>query len=241
MGLTVSITQPTYLPWLGYFDLISRADVFVLLDTVQFEKQSWQSRNRIRTKNGVVHWITVPIKHSSLDTVIRDTEIAPNPNTWRRKHASTIQQNLGRAPYYDELFEIFNPIIQDGKQTLLADLNFDFISAVAHGLKLDTQIVRSSELSISGDRIEFLLSICQYYGASCYYSNAGSSAYLEPERPRFSREGVNIMYQDWTHPQYSQVGDGFLSHLSCIDALACMGVSNLGTIIKKYARIKINA
>ncbi len=232
--MTVAISQPTFLPWLGYFNLIATADVFVLLDTVQFEKQSWQSRNRVRTTQGEVQWLSVPVSDQPLSTPIQDIRIAPNPPGWRRKQVKTIEQHLRRAPFFKEAEALYQTILGDtAAQTLLADLNIDFIHAVTQALGVNTKLVRCSELPVSGGRADLLLDVCRHFGASTYYSNAGSSVYLEASRPEFAAAGVNIVYQSWPHPEYVQTGAGFVSHLSCIDAIACMGTEAAATAVKK--------
>lgn len=232
MSLTISITQPTYLPWLGYFDLINRSDVFVILDTVHFQKQSWQSRNRIRTSDGSIQWISVPISRKSANKHISEIEIAINPNTWRKKHTLTIQHNLGSAPFYGEIIEIIDTVVTSGSQPYLADLNYDFIVSVVNSLNINTEIVRLSELEIHGTRVELLINICRNFGARTFYCNAGSASYLENDRHKFYEQGLEIQYQNWFHPKYIQMGDGFVSHLSCLDALACVGANRVEEFIK---------
>lgn len=231
--MTIAISQPTFLPWLGYFNLIAKADVFVLLDSVQFEKQSWQSRNRMRTTQGDVQWLSVPISDQSLNTPIREIRIAPNPPGWRRKQVKTIEQHLSKAPFFKESEVLYQSILGNSTtHTLLADLNIQFIQEIVQAFRLKTLLVRSSDLPVSGARAELLLNVCQHFKATTYLSNAGSSVYLEAYRPDFEGAGVNIVYQDWLHPEYKQTGVGFVSHLSCIDALANMGVEEAAMAVK---------
>lgn len=231
--MTVAITQPTFLPWLGYFNLVATADVFVVLDTVQFEKQSWQTRNRVRTRKGEVLWLPVPVVDMPLSTLIKDIRIAPNPPTWRRKLFATLDQNLARAPFYKEARELARIVLEpDTPHELLAEMNIDFIRGVARAFGLKAQILRSSELPGEGVRADLLLGLCRHFGADRYYSNAGSSVYLEESRPMFAEAGVEIVYQQWSHPEYQQAGEGFVSHLCCLDAIACMGVEQAGASVR---------
>jgi hypothetical protein len=222
--MTVAISQPTFLPWLGYFNLIASADVFVLLDTVQFEKRSWQSRNRVRTTRGDIQWLSVPVSGQPQSTSIHDIRIAPDPPGWRRKQVKTIEQNLRRAPFFEEVEALYRTILgESATHTFLADLNIDFIHAVNRILGIDTRLVRCSELPVNGKRADLLLDVCRHFGATTYLSNVGSAVYLEASRLEFAAADMDIIYQNWPHPEYGQTGPGFISHLSCIDAIACMG------------------
>jgi len=232
MSFTVSITQPTYLPWLGYFNLIAKSDVFVFLDTVQFEKQSWQSRNRIRTRKGEVKWLPVPIKSHDLNTTVENIEVASNRQIWKRKQLLTLEHSFGKAPFFKEAQSLYNTILKDNSYDLLADMNIEFIKCVVSAFGLKTKIVRCSELSVNGTQAELLLDICKYFKATQFYCNSGSSVYLESSRLDFKKEGVEITYQEWPHPEYQQSGDGFISHLSCLDAIACLGVDVTADMIR---------
>lgn len=231
MGKTIAITQPTYLPWLGYFDLVARADVFVFLDSVQFEKQSWQSRNRIRTPKGDVQWLSVPIRKQSLSTVIKDIEIAPNPPGWRGKQMKTIAANLQKAPSFADAEMALGPALGED-HAYLAELNMAFIKQVAGELGARTQFVRASKLPCTGGRDQLLLNICNHFEADRYYSNAGSSIYLEESRSNFESQGVELVFQNWLHPTYEQHGIGFVSHLSIIDTIAAVGWGGVREFLK---------
>ncbi len=220
---TIAITQPTFLPWLGYLDLIVQADTFVFLDDVQFEKQSWQSRNRIRTKNGESIWLSVPIKKASLETKIFAIEIAEGNGVWRKKIYKSIEQNLSRAPFWSECDELLSRTLLDGSKSNLAELNIGFISEAAKKVAPSTELLLCSDLDVQGVREEKLLNLCEKLSADRYYSNAGSAVYLEEEREKFEARGIRLEFQEWEHPEYRQNGPGFVSHLAFVDALACLG------------------
>lgn len=226
MAKTIVITQPTFLPWMGYFDLVAQSDVFVILDSVQFEKQSWQSRNRIRTPNGEVLWLSVPVKQQPLETIVKDIQIASNPPLWRKKQLKTIYANLQKAPCISEVRRIVGSVF-DKNHSNLADMNIDFIKILSRELGIERHFVRSSELSVKGKREELLLNLCKYFECDRYYSNAGSAVYLEKSRSAFSENGILLEFQQFEHPIYEQQGAGFISHLSVIDAIAAVGVDRL--------------
>jgi len=233
MTNTVSISQPTYLPWTGYFDLILKSDYFIFLDDVQLEKQSWQTRNRLRTISGDILWLSVPVRKSPLSSLIKDIEIAPNPPGWRRKQMKSVNACLSRASFFNEIHELVESIFSQ-PFTSLCDNNIAIIKLICSHLGIKTNFYLSSSLGISGSREDRLLSICKHFGASTYYSNKGSSAYLSPFHSQFTTSGISLKFQEWPHPIYSQGKLDFFSHLSILDALAYMGKSQLLSFMNSH-------
>jgi len=208
-----AIMQPTYLPWLGYFDLIRSVDVFVILDHVQFEKRSWQQRNRILTKNGVLY-LTVPvITKSKFFQPISTVEI-DQTQKFQSKHMGSILNAYSKKSNTHLLADIEK--IFDKKQTLLADLNMDFIRWGMELMGLNARIARSSELAVEGNKVEALIDICKKVGCDQYLSPLGSAGYIE-ENNLFGQMGIELTYQNYDHPTYDQGHEPFESHLSFID------------------------
>jgi hypothetical protein len=225
---TVGIQQPTYLPWLGYFEQIARADVFVILDTVQFEKRSWQNRNRLKTTAGEVFWLTVPVSDLPLETPIKDITVAQN-NPWRKKHLGSIRASLGAAPHFKTHF----PAIEAWLNTetdRLAQVNVGGIKAMMEILGIKTRLVWASEMDLDGKRSDLVLAICKALGADAYYSAAGSSSYLNTQI--FADAGISVAFQEWPHPTYSQDGGAFVSHLAAVDALMHVGADTVRSYLK---------
>jgi hypothetical protein len=216
----VAIQQPTYLPWLGYFEQIARADVFVFLDIVQFEHRSWQNRNRLKTVAGDVFWLSVPVTDLPLDTPIKDVTIAAANKSWRKKHLGSIRANLGSAPYFKQYFPIIEQWLTTD-YTLLADLNIAGIMAMVELLKIETRILRASDLPVEGARSDLVLSICRALNANEYYSAAGSKSYLDTAL--LAEHGITTTFQEWVHPAYEQGSSPFVPQLAAIDALMHVG------------------
>jgi WbqC-like protein family len=216
--MRIAITQPTYLPWLGYFDLIDQVDTFVVLDTVQFEKQSWQQRNRIKTPTGLM-WLTVPVEFRGLlGQKIQEVEI--RDPAFGRKHLRGIEVNYGRARFFGEYFPQISSILQEcSPGTLLVDLNLRLLSWFLEILDIQTPVVRASSLAQEGKRTELLANICQKLGASQYVSPLGSAVYLLDEMSSFRACGVEISFQNYTHPEYRQLFPPFASHACVLDLL----------------------
>ncbi|MEN3158825.1 WbqC family protein [Alkalimonas sp. NCh-2] len=218
----IAISQPTYLPWLGYFQQIAQVDCFVFLDNVQFEKQSWQSRNRIKDHQDNVIWLSVPVARHALDAPIMDIALANQRINWQRKHLNSVKTYLAKTPYLAEVVELIEPVFNTPYDRL-ADLNIALIRSVCRRLGLETPLLKASELGVSGQKADLLLAILQQLNADSYLANQGSRVYLEQERARFAAQGIQLCYQNWEHPMYHQKGQQFISHLAWLDAICYLG------------------
>lgn len=224
--MTAVIMQPTYLPWMGYFDLMDSADAFVLLDTVQFEKQSWQQRNRIKTGDAESKWLTVPVIQG-LKQKIKDVRIEGS-NPWRRKHWGTICQHYKRAPYWNLYSEGLSALYSQD-WSYLFDWNVAVITFLKEQFGIRTKILRASDIPVSGDRVGLLVNICRYLKTDVYLSPVGSADYIA-ENNIFSSEGITLIYQQFTHPVYRQLYGEFMAYMSAIDLLFNEGPSSLEII-----------
>ena len=227
--MRIAITQPTYLPWLGYFDLLDQVDKFVLLDTVQFEKRSWQQRNRIKTPTGLL-WLTVPVVfRGRLGQRIVDVKIR-EADFWR-DHLRAVELNYRRAPFIDEYYPALSELLRSASSgPRLAELNIGLLRWLAEALGIETPIVRSSELAVDGKRTHLLAEICSLSGATTYVSPLGSADYLLNELPILTGCGVNLLFQHYEHPTYRQLFPPFQAHASVLDLLFNEGENALAII-----------
>jgi hypothetical protein len=223
--MQISIMQPTYVPWLGYFDLIDQSDMFVFLDDVQFEKQSWQQRNRIKTNNGWI-WLTIPVIQK-FGQKISETRIN-YAKKWNEKHLKSICYNYHTAAFYDSLNDRLEEIYTTPYEFLI-DFNMTIIRWFCEELGMHPQFIRSSELSVAGTKTERLLNICQDLHADTYLSPMGSSTYIEKNN-LFHDSGIILKYQHFKHPQYSQLWGDFIPYLSALDLLLLHGHNSLPII-----------
>ncbi|HEQ60092.1 MAG TPA: hypothetical protein ENN74_00625 [Firmicutes bacterium] len=233
LKVIVTIHQPQYLPWLGYFGKILMADAFVLLDTVQYVKNEWQNRNRLRTPQGW-QWITVPVEYhfpqSLLDTRINNRE------PWRRKHPKTLRQLYGKAPCFAEHFDYFDALYARPWERL-AELNCEVVAQLMKTFDIQVPVYRASELIVKETHpTGRLIEICRRLGASGYLSGANGRNYLEVER--FHKAGLELRFQAFVHPTYEQQYPGFESHLSALDALFCCGAEQTRSLIEKGNRVE---
>lgn len=224
---TVAIMQPTYLPWMGYFDLIDSCDTFVFLDCVQFDKRSWQQRNRIKSAGGEL-LLTVPVLvKNRREQKIRDAQI-DRTRGFAAQHLSSLRHAYSKAPHYAPHADALAAIL--GKDhLLLADLNIELIEFLSAALGVRTGTLRSSTLPAQGSKVERLLSICEELGADHYLSAAGSRAYIE-QNNLFLKHGMRVTYQEYAHPVYRQEHGEFLSHLSVVDLLFNEGPAALSIL-----------
>lgn len=215
--MKIAISQPAYLPWLGYFDLIDQVDTFVLLDSAQFEKQSWQQRNRIKTPTGL-QWLTVPVLfRGRFGQRIQDVEIR-DPEFFRN-HLRAVELNYRRSPFFDKYFPEFSEILQSHSSGLLVDLNRHLIQWFCEVLSIQTKVVRSSDLDEKGKRSELLVNLCQRLQAESYLSPLGSAVYLLHDLNQFSEAGIEVEFQHYEHPEYRQLFAPFQSHASTLDLI----------------------
>ena len=223
--MIVSINQPAYLPWLGYFDRINMSDTHIVLDHVQFEKNSITNRNKVRTKHGW-SWLTVPVKTKGGfgDLAINKLEIGGLP-TWSKKHLNTICASYSKARYFSHYIDFFENIYIEREWSNLNSLMKEISQYILHELNIDVEIIYSTDLDIKENKNELLLEICEKFEATTYISGPFGRDYLDTKL--FSDNGIDVEYHDYQHPIYSQTYDGFESHMSIIDLLFNHGPNSL--------------
>ena len=224
---TLVVLQPGYLPWLGFFDQMRRSDIFVFYDDVQFDKNGWRNRNRIKSPGGEPHWLSVPVRVGSLSQRILETEI-DNRQPWARKHTGTIRQFYARAPFVKRYLPELEELLAGRRWELLVDLDAAVIELMCGWLGIHRQIMRSSELGVEGERSQRLLDICLRLGASRYLSGSAARDYLNVEL--FASRGVEVLWQDYKHPVYAQQHGEFVPFLSAIDLLLNCGEQSASII-----------
>jgi hypothetical protein len=217
----LAVVQSSYIPWKGYFDLIGRADVFVLLDDVEFSKNSWRNRNRIKTAAGP-RWLTIPVRISGHShDAIKDIEIA-DP-LWGRRHWDALAASYRHAPHFREMRPSLEPLFLDGAgEPRLSQINFRFITAICALLGIATTIRWSMEFSLPEGRNERLIALCRQAGATEYISGPAARAYLDVEQ--FARAGIAVSFMSYEgYPEYPQLYPPFDHEVSILDLLFNVG------------------
>jgi hypothetical protein len=212
----IAIVQSNYLPWKGYFDMIAAVDEFILYDEVQYTRRDWRNRNKFKTPQGL-QWLTVPVKVKGryLQT-IKETEI--DGDAWREAHWKSLTHNYGKAPYYHDVTALIEPILLDGKQTSLSDLNTDLLKAICGYLGISTRIRQASEYDLQEGKSERLLGVCLATGATTYVSGPAAQDYLD--QSLFADAGVTVEWFEYSgYPVYPQLWGDFEHGVSILDLL----------------------
>jgi hypothetical protein len=216
--MKVAIHQPHYLPWLGYLAKWAQADVFIFLDTVQYERNGWQNRNRIKTKDGP-QWLTVPVS-APLGTTIAEVAIDARQD-WARRHLRAIELAYARAPWADR----YRPELRafyERKWTALAPLAVASATWLAGAAGVQTPARLASELGVTvTDPTERLVALCRAVGGTTYLAGRDGARYMDLRR--FADAGLEVLAQAYSHPVYPQAHGEFVPNLSALDLVLMNG------------------
>lgn len=220
-----TISQPRYMPYLGYFHRLALSDVFVALDTVQFKAREWDRRNKIRVHGGRGWtWLTVPVMRAPRETVVREIRINNSAN-WQERHWRTLECSYKRAPYFDRYASGLRAFYRH-RYDSRRDLNYEMTLYFCHCLGVFPEIVLASTLESTGTSTDLLVNLCQVVQADTYFSGVDGYRYIEEER--FAQAGISVIYQDYNHPVYSQShGRPFLPYMGIVDLLFNCGPASL--------------
>lgn len=230
----IAIAQPTFLPWVGWFDLADQVDLFIILDDVAFSKQSWQQRNRIRTRNGL-EFLSVPVKTSGrLGQRIAECELVDQ--LFVVKIVKSIQANYSKTPFYEANINGLVTTLQTAaSMSRLVELNCALISWIAARLEVTTPMIRASTLNAGGERGEHVAVICECVEANRYLSPAGAESYLIEDKHAFERRGIEVLIHIYEHPEYVQRFSPFIPFASALDLIFNLG-SAAGEVMRSGRR-----
>jgi WbqC-like protein family len=231
----VAIHQPTFLPWLGWWDKLVRADVLVLLDDVQFPKKGGTWMNRVRMLvGGEASWMTMPVDRAYGGTrLVREMRIDES-KPWRENMLATIRGSYARAPFAREVLPVVEEALAASTDRV-AELNERAIQLLAGRLGLDTsKLVHQSELGVPGEGTELLVELCRAVGGDTYLSGDGSDGYLEKDA--FAAGGVALTFQEFTPPRYQQPAASYVTGLSVVDALMSCGLRETAELLEEGRR-----
>jgi hypothetical protein len=244
--MLVTIHQPHYLPWLGYLHRMAQADLFILLDHVQFERGNYQNRTRIRVNNGVnsaPHWLTVPVEQHSQKERIADKRVE-NRLDWARAHFETLRRSYGSAGYFGAYAADLRAVYSTQWERL-ADLNDALLEILRRAFDIRTPLLKSSTLGVGGQKSELVLNLCRAVGAKALLVGLGGSrAYLD--RAAFAEAGIELRFQEFTHPQYVQRAHGakatpFTPGLSAVDLLFNRGAASRDVLFDVKSEVRLAA
>jgi hypothetical protein len=219
----VVIHQPDFLPWLGFFDRLVRADLYIALDHVQFVSggsRSWTHRDRIKTPAGP-RWLSLSVQKAPLGTAIRDVRLAAGTR-WREQNLNLLRENYRQAPYFGEVFPCVESLYGRADERMV-DMNLASIDLLQDLLGIEIPRVLSSSLEPQGSSNEMLVDLLRKCGATHYLSGLGARAYLDGLP--FAAAGVKVLWQSFRHPVYPQLHGDFVPELSAIDLLFNCGAA----------------
>ena len=225
----VVIHQPDFAPYLGFFHRFLHADMYIALDHVQFvsSSRSWTNRDKIKTAQGE-KWLTVSVNKAPRDTAINQIELS-NTNNWRQDNFRLLEQNYRKAPYYSELLPELERLYAR-PFVLLRDFNMTFIELLMDMLDVRIPWKWSSDLEPEGSKNELLVNLLKKVSATHYLSGVGARDYFEPTP--FANAGIDVIWQSFNHPLYSQQFGSFLPYLSVLDMLFNCGIKTSREILR---------
>lgn len=210
--------QPPYLPHPAFLDKVARADIWVVQDDLQYAKQEWQNRNRIRTAGGW-RWLTIPV-HAGSRTPIDAVRVA-DPR-WAPRHRRILEQHYSRSPFLARLEPLFGAAAR-ATEPRLADVALATTQALMAAFGIATPVVRASELELPEedhlDPTRRLIALCRRLSCGTYISGAGGRDYLDVAA--MHRAGIEPRWQRFELPPYEQLHTGFVPGLSAVDLLLC--------------------
>ena len=227
MNRLVVVHQPDFLPWLGFFDRLLRADLYVALDCVQYINRGWMHRDRIKTPLGP-QWLSLSVKKSPRGTPMREIRLSEEAQ-WRDGNLALIRQNYRSAPFVDDLMPHLETLYRLPTMSLV-EFNLASIGMLMDQFDINTQLIMASSLSPQGKGNDLIVDILRRVGATHYLSGEGARAYFEPGP--FAAAGIEVVWQDFEHPVYPQMHGAFVPMLSAIDMLFNCGVKRARELLR---------
>jgi hypothetical protein len=215
MSKKVAVLQSNYIPWKGYFDIINSVDEFIFYDEVQYTKNDWRNRNKIKTQNGI-QWITIPVRQESLDQKICDVKVSfPG---WAEKHWRTLVTNYSKAPCFNYFRQPFEKFYSGIKTESISEINQQAIRFVNSLLNIKTQVTTSRTYKLMEGKNERLVDLIRQAGGTEYWSGPAAKSYLDEHL--FHEAGIKIKWMDYSgYKEYHQLFPPFEHSVSIVDLL----------------------
>jgi len=225
----VVVHQPDFIPYLGFFDRLLYADIYVVFDNVQYVRSSrgWTSRDKIKTRNGE-KWISISTKAAARDTDIKEIMLAED-DSWKQNHLNIIRECYKKAPFYDEIMPYIEALYSF-ECTRMMDFTMQSIKMLLTLFEIDTEIVYASSLNVSGKSNVLIADIMHKLNEKIYLSGTGAEDYYDAKV--YEEAGIKVVWQDFSHPVYPQQFGDFIPYLSSIDLLFNCGIKKSREILK---------
>ena len=212
----IAIVQSNYIPWKGYFDLINSVDEFIILDEVQFTKNDWRNRNKIKSRTGL-EWLSIPVRQENLGQTISSTRVLDG--RWAGKHWKTICHNYSRSVHFDAYAKIVEQVYAEAAalQTL-SEVNLLFIQRICELMGITTTISSCTDYELRGDRVERLINLCHHAGGDTYLSGPAARMYMN--ETAFDNSGIALEWMDYSgYGKYNQLFPPFEHGVTILDLL----------------------
>lgn len=221
MSKTVVIHQPDFMPYMGFFHRFLKADVYVVLDHVQFVygSRGWTHRDKIKTPNGP-QWLTISVEKAPRSTPINEIVLSDQVD-WRQRHLAVLKQNYSRAPYFAEVWPHLEALYAEPYE-MLASFNLSSIRMLMGLFDIDIPLVISSKMDPKGYKNDLMVDLVKKACGTHYLSGVGARDYFDAQP--FDEAGIEVVWQDFDHPQYAQLHGEFEPYLSSIDLLFNCGI-----------------
>lgn len=229
MPKKVAVLQSNYIPWKGYFDIINSVDEFIFYDEVQYTKNDWRNRNKIKTQNGV-QWLTIPVRVESLDQKISEAKVSMH--NWADKHWRTLVTNYSKANAFKQYRDRFEKFYAGITSEYLSEINQQAIAFINSLLNIQTMITNSTQYNLSEGRNERLLDLILQAGGTEYFSGPAAKSYIDENL--FNEAGVKITWMDYSgYKEYNQLFPPFEHGVSIVDLIFNEG-DNAITYLKSH-------
>lgn len=226
----VVIHQPDFMPYLGFFDRLCKADIYVILDTVQYVRntsRAWTSRDKIKTKQGE-KWITISTQKAPRDTAIKDILLS-DEIPWKENNLNLIKENYHKSLFYDEIFPYVEQLYSTPCEKLV-DFNIMSIQMLIDLFDIEIDIRKASDMDTKGKNNTLVVDIVKKVGCHKYLSGIGARDYYDPMV--YKNAGIEVIWQDFKHPVYPQQFGDFIPNLSSIDLLFNCGIEKSKAILR---------
>ncbi|MFY0518403.1 WbqC family protein [Lysinibacillus sp. UGB7] len=215
----VAVLQSNYIPWKGYFDIINDVDLFIFYDDVQYTKNDWRNRNKIKVENET-KWLTIPV--GAKKQLIN--EVTLEDRSWQKKHWNSLSQHYSKSPYFSLYSELLKEIYLDNEWESLSDLNQFIIRKISVMLGIKVKFMDSKEVNnIEGKKLDRLINLLKAVETDEYISGPAAKDYISEEK--FKEAGIKLTYKDYQdYPEYTQFDFPCTHNVTILDLLFHTGV-----------------
>ena len=223
----IAILQSNYIPWKGYFDIIKQVDEFIFYDDVQYTKNDWRNRNKIKTSSGPL-WLTIPVRQENLAQKINETKVSQD--NWAEKHWKSISLNYSKAPFFNQYKERMELFFMEMKSPYLSEINRSAIELLNSFLEIKTVLTSSADYKLIEGKNERLIDLILQAGGTHYLSGPSAKDYIREDL--FKEAGIEISWMDYSgYIEYPQLFPPFVHAVSVLDLIL-----NTGPDSKKYMK-----